>query len=720
MSRPLKILIVAYFYPPQNITGARRPAALAKWLGRRGHEATVLTSRQAGSGPDPAGARITRTRDLLATRLNWRGDSLKVVTGASDATWTPGANFWGAIVVPDVQLVSWLPFAVAAARRLQRRHGFDAVITTSPIDSAHLVGLALQRQGVPWIADLRDGWRFEAPREEWPLALQRRADDVLERLVVRRADAVVTVTEPLSADLRRRHGIAVETITNGFDPEDAPAAAAAPERAPRKRALVYTGGLGKERTLRPVLEALARMAEDDPGLADRVEVVLAGPQTAQEREVYATPAFAPFVRTLGFLDRPETVALQRSADVLLLVTSGSRTGEATGKLYEYLAAGRPILVLGAGSAAGTIVTEAGAGLAVPTHDAAAAETALRRLLDGDVPTPPGRRPRPVRLSGDRGALRAPDRLAELGVDRRPAARDRLRRQLVADRGRDRGAVVGAVAGEHPLHRRGERGGVAGRAEQPVARVDPAGQGARRRGDDRQAAGERLAHDDGERLVPARDDREGGLAHQRGDAFCGQRAVQHEPLAEAEGRSPRGEPFPLRPVAHEVEPERRTARGEQARGLDELGDALDRHEVGHGDDARRAARRRRAGREAVRVDRVGHDAEAPAEPLRGERVAQHVADGADEIRPRQRDPRDAEARAAHLAQRECGRVLGHDDGTARPPRPEQRGEAGTGLMRVEELGIEARAPQPPQRREHRPGRQRRPRHARHPAADAQDP
>ena len=82
------------------------------------------------------------------------------------------------------------------------------------------------------------------------------------------------------------------------------------------------------------------------------------------------------------------MALQRSADVLLLVTSGSRTGEATGKLYEYLAAGRPILVLGAGSAAGTIVTEAGAGLAVPTHDAAAAETALRRILDGGLPAPP--------------------------------------------------------------------------------------------------------------------------------------------------------------------------------------------------------------------------------------------------------------------------------------------------------------------------------------------
>ena len=187
----MKLLLVAYYYPPQNIIGARRPAALAKWLRRRGHDVTVLTSVQAGSGPDAAPSRLVRTRDLLATPLNWRGESLEVVTGASDAAWDPGANFWGAIFVPDVQLISWMPFAVEAAMRLHRRHDFDAVVTTSPLETAHAAGLALRARGVPWVADLRDGWRFEAPRDEWPLGLQRRFDDALERLVVRRADAVV-------------------------------------------------------------------------------------------------------------------------------------------------------------------------------------------------------------------------------------------------------------------------------------------------------------------------------------------------------------------------------------------------------------------------------------------------------------------------------------------------------------------------------------------------
>lgn len=384
-----RILIVAYYYPPRNITGARRPHALAKWLRRAGHEVAVVTSANMGPAVRGEETALVQARDLLATRLNWRPQSLDVVTGkAPQAAWAGRATAWGLIVVPDIQLISWMPFAAVAAARLARRFRPDVVITTSPVESAHGVGLALQRLGIPWIVDLRDGWCFESPREPWPLGAQRRLDRILERLVVRRADAVVTVTEPLSQELSRRLGVPVETITNGFDPDDEPAELPAADLDPRKLSLVHTGSLGRERTLVPVLDALVRLAAEDPAVRDRVEVVVAGPQTAEEQALYARADVAPFVRHVGFLDRPASLALQRRADLLLLVTTGVRTGEATGKLFEYFAAGRPILVLGDRSAAATMVEEAAAGWAIPPRDADAAERALRRLLSGDVPTPP--------------------------------------------------------------------------------------------------------------------------------------------------------------------------------------------------------------------------------------------------------------------------------------------------------------------------------------------
>lgn len=371
-----RILIATYWYPPRNIVGARRPYALAKYLRRAGHDVTVLTSLHPGRGPDDAASRVFRTRDLLTTRLNWRQGTLDTMSTASEATWD-ASSLWGSVFVPDIQLVSWVPFAAAAARRLQRRHDFDVVITTSPTDSTHAVGLALGRSRPAWIADLRDGWRYEAPRDDYPLAAQRIFDAALERRVVRDADAVVTVSRPLADDLSRRHGVAAELLTNGFDPDERPGDLPV-HTDPARLTVVHTGGMGLGRTARPVLEALARL--DAPA-----EVILAGSRTAQEEAMYAEPRFAPFVRHIGFVERPQALALQRAADVLLLVTSGVRRGEVTGKLFEYLAAGKPIVVLGDDSEAARIVTREEAGWAIPVRDPDAAEALLRRILAGERP-----------------------------------------------------------------------------------------------------------------------------------------------------------------------------------------------------------------------------------------------------------------------------------------------------------------------------------------------
>ncbi len=381
-----RILLAAYFYPPMNIIGARRPHALAKWLCRRGHEVTVVTSRASGEADGESPISVIRTMDLLATRINWRRQSREVVSGQRAGTWEPEAGIWGSIVVPDIQAVSWAPFAIAAALREHRRHRFDAVITTSPVESGHAVGLALSRRHVPWIADLRDGWRFEPARSPFPLRAQRGVDDYLERVVVRRADTIVTVSEPITQDLRRRYGVPAVTITNGFDPDDVRNAVPPPAAStPGKLTFVHTGRLGATQSLQPLLEALARLAEADATVPERVEVMLAGAQTARERELYANPRFAPFIRHLGFISHEQAMGLQREADVLLLVTSGRRISEVTGKLFEYLAAARPILLFGAGTAAADIVAAAGAGIAVPVTDPGAAEAAVRALLASGPP-----------------------------------------------------------------------------------------------------------------------------------------------------------------------------------------------------------------------------------------------------------------------------------------------------------------------------------------------
>ena len=182
LQEPRSILLVAQFSPPSFVVAARRVAGMTKYLARLGYPVTVLTSEESGDGEIEGAERVVRTSDLLASRLNWRRRSVQAPAGKASATASPPSPL-ESLVVPDVSVVSWFPFAMSAARGLTRRKRPGCVITTSPPQSAHLLGLRLARQGIPWIAEFRDGWRFERPRGDWPLQAQRSLDDRLERSV---------------------------------------------------------------------------------------------------------------------------------------------------------------------------------------------------------------------------------------------------------------------------------------------------------------------------------------------------------------------------------------------------------------------------------------------------------------------------------------------------------------------------------------------------------
>ena len=382
------ILLISHFYPPSDMVAARRPAALAKYLSTLGHRVTVLTSGAWGERPAAEEAAVVvRTGDLMTSRLNWRRAQLRAWTGESNAAhYRAGASWPARVLVPDVAVLTWLPHLLPAALKLVMRTRFDCAITTSGPESVHLVGLALRGRGLAWIADLRDGWRFET-QHSWPTRLQDTLDGKLERLTMTRADGVSAVTQPIAADLRERLGVDAWAITNGYDPEELPSAGDANGLLDGGRhSMLHTGRMASsQRSPQPVLDALRSLRKSDPGVASRFELALAGPLTLEERRMVDAPDLRGHVRALGSLPRGKALELQRAADSLLLLTAGNRRGEATGKLYEYLAAGRPILVIGDRTEAARIVHETGAGLAVPADDVGAVAEALRRLVDGRLP-----------------------------------------------------------------------------------------------------------------------------------------------------------------------------------------------------------------------------------------------------------------------------------------------------------------------------------------------
>lgn len=352
------LLVVVYAYPPSSLSAAVRWGALTRYLAEMGHSITVVTSDAFGAPSAPDRVHVIRPRSLETAPVTGR------------------RNF--------NPRVAWAPFAIREARRLLRRQTFDCFITTSPPESAHLVGLLVGRHRPAWIADFRDGWCFEPYTVRFKTKGALLIDRWLEQRVALKADATVGVTPPIADDLAERLGTRSRWIPNGWDPaasEDSdPASGSAADSG---FTLVYTGALWGEwgRTPEPLFRALKAVASAPD--APRLRLVHAGRLKPEDQALVDSTGVGDLFEHIGQLDRGNALALQRSADALVLITSRN-SSEATGKIFEYLTAGKPILALADGNEAERIVRETNTGVVVPPDDVDAIADVLRRAARGEL------------------------------------------------------------------------------------------------------------------------------------------------------------------------------------------------------------------------------------------------------------------------------------------------------------------------------------------------
>jgi glycosyltransferase involved in cell wall biosynthesis len=385
-----RILVVSYPYPPMPTVGGNRWLAMTKYLRRAGHEVTVLTTSAFGALPNDREQSVVRSPDLIAApwlRRVLRRPPLPE-PGEAPLVDTPPPRLVTGVAVPDPYVVTWVPWAIATVRRLLRAERFDCIVTTSAYESAHLIPLALRGHRPAWIADFRDGWTFHPWKPPYPTRAQTLLDRSLERRVVRTADRVAVVERPVGDDFRDRLGVDVAYVPNGWDPElEADLGPGhGPALDPGRVSLVHTGKLsgGWGRHPGTLFEALASLRDQDPALAGRIEVVLAGRLDSHEQELIGGLDLGGMVRHVGQLSRAASIDLQRRADALLMLTSPSLVWELPGKFFEYLGAQRPILALAHANEAARLVEETGTGRTVPPDDVGAIVVALGELARGEL------------------------------------------------------------------------------------------------------------------------------------------------------------------------------------------------------------------------------------------------------------------------------------------------------------------------------------------------
>ena len=393
-----RVLLVSYYYPPSGGSGVQRALKMSRYLPDFGWDVTVLTVDPAHAAyPDvdpsmladvPAGVAVERTRawDPYAAYARLLGKP------KADAVGVGFANAGGAasgkerlarwlranVFLPDAR-VGWVPYALRRARALHAAHPFDVVLTTAPPMSLHLIGLRFaSATGVPWVADFRDPWTDvyflrDLPRTSLAVGLDR----ALEAAVLRRATRAVAVSASLARLLGGKVGRAVDVIPNGFDEADFPDSVPAPR--PEAFTLAYVGNFLGQQDPAALWRALARLraSGDLPALRLRL-VGNVDPAVAASIDAHR---LGPVTERVPYVPHADAVAEMRAASVLLLAINRVEGAEAivTGKLFEYVASGRPVLGVGpARGDAAAFLRETGAGELFDWDDEAGIEAFVRK------------------------------------------------------------------------------------------------------------------------------------------------------------------------------------------------------------------------------------------------------------------------------------------------------------------------------------------------------
>lgn len=351
----MRVVIVTYNWPPRNAIGTHRPYSWARHWSEAGADVTVLTARKQAFDapldltlPDlprvkvievPFGAASGLVNTLLKSQAVRRvAKRVKVaINKRASRSIDPRMAWWKA--------------ARPVANELAQNA--DVVVSTFGPPAAHLIANNMKQSNprLRWVADYRDLWSQRPNSAASPDESTRSAQTERET-VGRNADLITAVSQDMVRQLADLTGKQVVCIPNGFDIDEDVLRARLQNirRQPRKPfRIVHTGTLYEgSRDCRPLLEALAKLKSDGRVAADQVTVDFYGSRVDAAQKLAQDDRFKPFIRIMGHVPLEEALSAQCGADLLLLLESPApeAQGVLTGKLFEYMAAGRPILGIG--------------------------------------------------------------------------------------------------------------------------------------------------------------------------------------------------------------------------------------------------------------------------------------------------------------------------------------------------------------------------------------
>ncbi|MBR4561482.1 MAG: glycosyltransferase [Bacteroidales bacterium] len=406
-----RVLIITYYWPPSGGSGVQRWLKMSKYLPENGWQPVIYTTEGAeypivdpslekDVAPEvevirrPIFEPYTFYKKFLGMKKEETVKMGFIQEKEKKKSWKEDLSLWirGNLFIPDARRW-WVKPSVRYLKSYLKDHPVDAIISTGPPHSMHLIAMKLKEAlRIPWVADFRDPWTEIDYYND--LRLTRCSDRKhhrLEREVLSKADKVVTVAPDGARRLGKIGNRNVRVVYNGFDRDDD---AQTPISLPESFTITYLGVLSKIQNPKNLWQVLGELIKEDEKFNKDLKINIIGQIDNSVSQSIEEQGLAQHVTYSPYIPHDQVSAVHRSSTLLLLLlmpdSEPRAKGLLTGKLFEYLASGRPILCIGPedGDAA-RILKETQAGVTVRFEDRERMKETIKGLyqkyLENDLP-----------------------------------------------------------------------------------------------------------------------------------------------------------------------------------------------------------------------------------------------------------------------------------------------------------------------------------------------
>ncbi|MCG2461371.1 glycosyl transferase family 1 [Flavobacteriaceae bacterium F89] len=371
-----KVLIITYYWPPAGGPGVQRWLNFVRYLRDFGVEPVLYIPEnphypivdKSFLEEIPNDIKIYKGPIFEPYRLAGlvsRKKTNQISSGIIDTknqSFLEKAMLWvrGNLFIPDARKF-WVKPSVRYLSEILRSEGIKTITTTGPPHSVHLIGYRLKQEyRVQWLADFRDPWTSIGYHEKLKLTkAARQKHQRLERMVLNTADRITVTSLTTKNEFEAVTSRPIEVITNGY--QEIPVRK---EELDDKFTISHIGSLLTGRNPKNLWKVLSELISENVDFKNAVQLRLAGIVSKDVLETLAGFDLEPYLKLEGYLSHSEALKVQRKSQILLLaeIDSKETKGIIPGKLFEYMAAGRPILGLGPkGWEVGTLIAETQSG-----------------------------------------------------------------------------------------------------------------------------------------------------------------------------------------------------------------------------------------------------------------------------------------------------------------------------------------------------------------------